>query len=255
MGGVITPSVKEVKTRHVTPKKTEIQRYFKGEHLKWRVHYGPIDAGLCEVKIQESTTKVGDKNLLHVVGLGRSRGTFDWFFKVRDRYETYIDDEDGYPWMFVRRVSEGGYIINQDYTFYQHLGKVDNGKGKQFDVPLGVQDMLSAFYHTRTFDYSDAQIGDVYSFDSFVDDELWGLSIKYYGTDTVKVGKKKYSCLKFVPVIQEGRIFENEEDMMVWITNDKNMIPVLAEARILFGALKMEITSYEGLHYPVAIVD
>ena len=52
-----------------------------------------------------------------MVGLGKSTGAFDWFFKVRDRYESYIDQEALVPMAFIRRVDEGGYKINQNYPY------------------------------------------------------------------------------------------------------------------------------------------
>jgi hypothetical protein len=58
-----------------------------------------------------------------------------------------------------------------------------------------------------------------------------------------------------VPVVQEGRIFEEEEDMIVWITDDKNKIPVLAQAKVLVGSIKMELVEYQNLSNPIAKID
>ena len=231
-------------------------RAFKpGEKLTYRLHYGIIDAGEATLEVKTSKQKVGGRKLLHMVGTGRSKGTFDFFFKVRDRYETYMDAEALFPWLFIRRVNEGGYIINQDYKFYQHKKKVDNGKGKQFDTPANVQDMLSAFYFSRTIDFSKAKVGQIFTIPAFVDDELFPMKIKYAGTDELKLKRKKYSCLKFHPVVQKGRIFKDEKDLTVWISNDQNKVPLLAKAKILVGSIKMELTDYEGLAGPIAEIE
>ena len=112
--------------------------------------------------------------------------------------------------------------------------------------------MLSSFYYARTIDFSNAKIDDEFEINCAVDGETWPLKIKYKGEDVVKIKKGKFNCLKFAPVLQEGRIWENEEDLTVWITNDQNKIPLLAKTKILVGSIKMELCEYEGLAGPIS---
>jgi hypothetical protein len=235
--------------------KVENKAFKAGERLEYRLHYGFVDAGIAELKVEKLNKKINGREVYRMVGTGRSKGTFDWFFKVRDHYETYVDAEGLFPWMFVRRVNEGGYKFSQDYIFYQHQQKVKTQDNKEFEVPVGVQDMLSAFYYARNIDFSHAQKGDIFTITTFVDDEIWPLKIKYIGKDVVKVNGKKYRALKFHPVIQTGRIFKDEDDLNVWISDDNNKVPLLAEAKILVGSIKMELESYEGLTSPLAVVE
>lgn len=226
----------------------------EGEVLEYRLHYGIIDAGTAKLEVKKYHKKISGREVLHIVGTGKSRGAFDVFYKVRDRYETIIDKDGVFPWLFVRRVDEGGYKINQDYTFLQHKNKVNNGEGQIFDTPEGIQDMLSSFYYARTIDFSNAKKGQIFTIWSFVDDEVWPLKIKYAGKDQIKVGKKRYKALKFHPVIQAGRIFKKEDDLNVWISDDNNKIPLMAQAKVLVGSIKMELTKHEGLVSPLPVV-
>jgi hypothetical protein len=162
--------------------------------------------------------------------------------------------EGAFPWMFVRDVSEGGYKIKQKYKFMQKKKKVDNGKGKTFEAPEGIQDMLSSFYYARTIDFKKAKEKEIFTIWSFVDDEIWPLRIRFMGRETIKVSGKKYKAMKFHPVVQEGRLFENEEDVTVWISDDENKIPLLAQGKVLIGSVKMELTKYSGLANPIAKV-
>ena len=227
-----------------------------GEELRYRLHYGFIDAGEAKLYVKATDKKVKGRKLIHVEGIGRSLGAFDWFFKVRDRYESYIDKTSVFPWIFIRRVNEGGYIINQDYTFYQHKKTVDLGeKGKkELKVPANIQDMLSSYYYARTMDFSKAKVGDTYTLSTIVDGEVYPLKIRYKGKETVNLRKGKYRCLRFAPVVQKGRIFKTEDDLSVWITDDKNKIPVLAKANVLVGSIKMELVGYKNLLNPIAEV-
>ena len=234
-----------------TFRKISNESFKAGEKLTYNLHYGAIDAGTATLEVKKTDKKINGRELLHVVGRGKSINTFDWFFKVRDRYESYVDKEGMFPWIFIRRVYEGGIEINQDYTFYQHKKKVNTGKAK-VDAPANVQDMLSSFYYARTIDFSKAKIGDEFEIDCIVDGENWPLKIKYKGKEEVKIRKGKFKCLKFVPVIQEGRIWKSEDDLTVWITDDKNKIPLLAKTKILVGSIKMELSGYEGLAAPIS---
>ena len=222
-----------------------------GEKLTYRLHYGIIDAGEAILEVKESKIKAKGRELYRVVGTGRSISAFDWFFKVRDRYESYIDKQSIMPWYFIRRVNEGGFIINQDYTLHQDLQIVDDGEHK-IEVPLNIKDMLSAYYYARTLDFENAQKGDIFEFSTIVDGEIFPLKIKFLGRDKIKIRKGKFNALKFCPVIQTGRVFKKEEDLTVWISDDKNKIPLCAKAKILFGSVKFEVVDYEGLLNPIS---
>jgi hypothetical protein len=213
-----------------------------------------IDAGEAVLKVEESDKKVNGRKVFHVEGTGRSLGAFDWFFKVRDRYESYMDEQAMFPWLFIRRVNEGGYEINQDYTFLQNKNKVDLGNGKNMDAPAYVQDMLSSFYYARTLNFDNAKVGDVFVINTVCDGELFPLKIKYMGKETVSLRKGKFRCMRFVPVVSTGRIFKNNEDLSVWITDDKNKIPILAKAKIWVGSIKAEVVEFKNLANPIAKV-
>lgn len=219
----------------------------EGEVLTYRLHYGIMDAGVAILEVKPAIMEVSGRKVYHVVGNGYSKGTFDWFFKVRDRYETFIDKDAMVPWMFVRRVDEGGYKFSQDYTFNHYAKKVDVGGGEKYDVPVGIQDMLSAFYAARNFDFSNAKEGDVFSLNSFIDKELWPVKMRYIGKETIDCEIGTYKCLKFRPIVQKGRVFKSEEDLTIWITDDKNHIPLRAQAKILIGSVKMDITGASNL--------
>jgi len=226
----------------------------RGEKLVYRMHYGFINAGEVTMSVIDENKQVAGRNTLHVVGVGSTNGSFDWFFKVRDRYESYIDEDAIVPWLFIRRVNEGGYTIEQNQIFNHYKNTMDLN-GKKFDVPDNVQDMTSAFYYARTIDFSNAKEGDVFEFPCFVDDQVWPLRIKYMGKETINSDIGKIRCIKFHPVVQKGRIFKKEEDMNAWISDDKNRIPVRAEAKVLVGSIKMDLTDYSGLANPLALVE
>lgn len=218
----------------------------QGEKLRYRVTYGFMDAGEAILEIKPTSKKGNSRALHHTVATGRTLGGFNAFYKVNDKYESYIDQKSIMPWYFKRDVNEGGFKINQYYTFKQNYSKVNNGK-KDFKVKMGVQDMISSFYKARTLNFKGMKKGKTFSFDCFMDDEVFKLKIKYVGDEVIKIRKGKFKCHKFVPVVQTGRYFKSEEDVNFWVTADKNKIPVLVKAKIPVGTVKLHLVEWSGL--------
>lgn len=242
-------------TTHENLPNAENTAFNQGEILSYRLHYGALNAGIAVLEVKPQLLDISGRKVMHIVANGYTQGAADWFYKVRDRYETYMDKDALVPWLFVRRVDEGGFKFSQDYAFNHYTKKVDVGNGEKFDVPVGVQDMVSAFYTARSLDLSNAKPGDVFSLNSFMDKEVWPVKIKFIGRETISTDIGKYNCLKFRPVVQKGRVFKHEDDLTVWISDDKNHIPMRVQANIIIGSVKMDITSAVNLANPTAKVN
>ncbi len=226
-----------------------------GEKLNYRLHYGVMNAGKVMLEVKPDLIPIKGRSVYHIVGTGYTTGATDWVFKVRDRYETYLDKDALLPWYFVRRVDEGGYKFSQDYSFNHYTQKVDIGDNVKMDFPEGVQDMVSAFYSARNLDLSRAKVGDTYSITCFMDKEIWPLSIRFLGREVLDTDLGELRCLKFRPIVQQGRVFKNDEDLTVWISDDKNHLPVRVQADILVGSVKLDITGVENLVNPLSKVN
>lgn len=231
-------------------KKVINEAFKRGEKLTYRIHYGFVDAVTATIEVTNENKQINGRNTMHIVGIGKSRGTFDFFFKVRDRYESYIDEEALIPWVFIRRIDEGGYKAGQDYMFNHYTKKVSD-KGNIYSIWENTQDMISGFFLARTMDLGAYPEGHIFSVPTIVDGAMYNLQIKFKGRDMVHTEFGNIRCLRFVPIVQKGRIFKKEDDLTVWLSDDKNHIPVRAKAEILFGSLKVDLTSFENLANPI----
>ncbi len=242
-----------------TLRKVENVSFNPGEKLKYRVHYGFVDAGEAILEVKPELKTFGGRECYHIVGTGRSLGAFDWFFKVRDRYESFIDREAMVPWYFVRRVDEGGYIINENVSFnpYKNTASSESTRNKKptekgtYEVPAHIQDMVSAFYYSRTLDITNLKIGDITPIEAFIDNEVVPLNIKFVGREVVKNRMGTFNCVKFKPLLQSGRVFKEKEEMTIWISDDLNKIPIRLETAVVVGSVKMDLVSAENLRNPI----
>ncbi len=225
--------------------------FAKGEKLTFNLSYGIINAGEATIEVLKEEKKIGARNVYHVVGLGRSKNTFDWFFKVRDRYESYIDIDAMIPWLFTRRIQEGSYKLSQN-VFFNHYNDVVKSDVKEIKTPNNIQDLISTYFYARSLDFSSAKIGQVYTLQTYLDDEIFTFSFKFLGRESIKTSLGTFRCMKFCPTLLKGRVFKREDDMTLWISDDENKVPIRAEAEILVGTVKMDLTKYEGLANPIS---
>lgn len=238
-----------VSAQDTTLRKIHHQAFTKGEVLEYRVHYGFMSAGEARLEITNEVKQFANRPIYHVIGTGKSVGAFDWFFKVRDTYESNIDSAAILPWYFVRRVNEGGYKISQNVTFNNYKNTAISEK-KTITVPKNIQDIVSVYYYARTLNFDTAKVNDVYPMQTYLDDEVINLSLKYLGKEKIKVGAGTFNCIKFRPILLVGRVFKDQEGMTIWVTDDKNKVVVRAEAEILVGSVKMDLKNFSGLANP-----
>lgn len=245
-----TPAQKGVE--HEQLRLVDYQVFKKGEKLEYLAHYGIINAGIASVEISQGTYMANGKPSTKVVGLGRSTGTFDFFFKVRDSYITYMNTKSLKPYKFVRHVNEGGFVFDQEYNFNHEEKTVSTQKGDTVEVPSGIQDLVSAYYFARSIDIDSYKVGDVLTFKAFVDGVVEPVRIKYIGKEVIEIKSGTYRCFKFQPMVQKGRVFNDPEDLTVYISDDKNKVPVLIEAKVIVGSVKLELMTAKRLTHPLA---
>lgn len=230
-------------------RKMENFAFKKGEELYYRVHYGIINAAKVSIKIDPDYTIYKDKETYHVVVYGYTLKKFDWMYKVRDRFDSYVNKETIAPMKYTKVVRENKYR-DKDYAVYlPELQKIYSSKAKgNVDTKEGyTYDIASALLYTRNLDFSNAKVGDIYPINIYLDKEIYELSIKYDGKETIKSDIGKVECIKLIPKLVVDRVFNDEEAMTVWVSNDKNRIPIRVKADIAVGSVKVDLTSYKNL--------
>ena len=241
-------------------KKKSIPPAFKsGEWLKFRIHYGFLNASFATLHLTED--KLDDIPVYHVVGLGKTTGFASIFFKVDDRYESYFGKEDEKPYRFIRKISEGGYTrdteINFDYT--NDIAVLDDKKTNKkfnFTVQDSIHDLISAFYYLRNnFEAEDLVLNESIELKMLFDDDgVFKFKLKYLGKEIIRTKYGKVECLKFRPLVQSGRVFKEQESLTLWVSNDLNKIPIRIKADLLVGAIKADLDGYNGLKNQFKII-
>ncbi|MCW8811455.1 MAG: DUF3108 domain-containing protein [Ignavibacteriaceae bacterium] len=217
----------------------------EGEKLTFDVNYGFVTAGIAVMEVPK-IKKISGREAYHVTFEVNSVPSFDMFYKVRDRYETYIDVEGLFPWRFEQHIREGGYTRDFSAFFDQRKGKAKTTEG-EYEIPLYVNDIVSAFYYARTLDYSNMKVSDLIHLQNFYKDKVYNLDVKFLGKETIEVPAGKFDCIIVEPLVREGGLFKHEGNIIVWLTNDELKMPVKVRTKVVIGYVEAKLTNYEGL--------
>ena len=223
------------------------------EQVTFTVYYSVIGIYVNAGTATFTTTleKMNNRTVYHIVGDGKTNSSYDWIYKVRDKYETYIDTATMQPLKFIRNVNEGGYKKYENITFNKTANTAVTNDGV-FKVPECVQDVISSIYYARNIDFDKYKLDDKIPFSMFIDNETFNMYLRYLGKETVKTRYGKFNAIKFKPLLIKGSVFEGGEKMTVWVTDDPNHIPVRVETPLVVGSVKIDMMSYRNLRYPLS---
>ncbi len=235
--------------------------YDPGEELNYKVIYnwGPIWLESGKATFRVGSANIKGRTLYVFNGSGSTYSSYDWFYKVQDVFESFVDSATLRPLTISAIIREGGKKEKHNYSFNFHSKEayttITRGeKPVQKDTvktSACTVDVLTAIYYARNIDYSNCKKNDTVSMSLLLDGKVYPIYIRYLGKAKYK-GESlgDFNCIKFSPLLVEGSIFKGGEGMTVWVTNDKNKIPIYIETPIVVGTIKVKLTSYKGLRNP-----
>ncbi len=234
--------------------------FVPGEKVVYKIYY---NLGFVWISAGEVTFNVESKgDQYHLSALGRTYKSYDWVFKVRDYFDSFVDKESLLPERSVRNVLEGKYTLYDDVTYHRTSGVAVSKKGKTKDnlnteeVPLEgcTHDVLSSIYLLRNMDFDNKESGTRIPMNVYLDRKIYNLDVIYSGKEQKKriKGLGPVSTLLFRPQLVVGNIFKDNEGMKVWVSNDQNKIPLMIESPISVGSIKCVLKKHTGLKYPAA---
>lgn len=234
-----------------------------GEKLTFTMHYewGAVNSDVGTGTVLLDTVRYNGVKAFHCSVYGRTTRLFDLFFKVREDFDSWFACDGLKPLKFTRDTHEGHYVAKNTYIYdwnavEPHIDAdvYSSSSGQRnLELPLTscTYDLPSLFFLARNMDIDNIVPGKKYPMTFAIDDDVYNVYFILYGRETIKVkGLGTVKTIKFAARLLAGEVFTGEEDMMIWVTDDDNRIPVCFEAPILVGTASGRLKSYSGLKHP-----
>lgn len=238
--------------------------FAKGEVLNFKMTYSFITVGRGSAVIHPQYYRLNNRDCFKVDVQAKTVGMIDWVTDINDLWGAYIDTASLLPQMFYRKIREGRYKKDEQ-TYFDHQGRKiqvitadkHTGKWKEpkiYEAPAHVRDMVAGFLYLRVMDFSKLKEGDTVAVKGFFEDEFYKLNIVYKGKDIVRTKVGRIRCLVFKPVMPKNQLFDGEDSITAYFSDDNNRIPVKIDAQMFIGSAGVELTDLSGLRNPLNLV-
>lgn len=234
-----------------------------GERLTFTMHYewGIINSDIGIGTVALDTLRYNGVKAFRCSVDGRTTRLYDLFFKVREDFDSWFTCDGLRPLKFTRDTHEGGYEARNTYIYdwdgpEPHIvaDVYSSSRGQRYlELPLTpcTFDLPALFFFARNMDIENIVPGQKYPMTFAIDDDIYNVYFILFGSERIKVkGLGTVNTIKFAARLVAGEVFNGEEDMMIWVTDDDNRIPVKFEAPILVGVASGRLKSYSGLKHP-----
>ncbi len=224
-----------------------------GEKYHYKVKYGPLTIGVADVFVDNKVYSVNDRPCYKIDVLGKTAGLTD-LFHVKNLYRSYVDTVSIVPQKFVYSAREGDFKRDQSMLFDHTTNKVvkyEKEKQNTFKVPDNIQDVISGYYYLRTLDLAGLKMGQSVSAPLFFDEDLYEMKVKYAGKAIIRTRFGKINVIKLHPILPKNKLFEGEEAIRIYVSNDKNRVPIQIEVDFSIGKVVMELKDYENTKTPL----
>ncbi len=235
----------------------ENQSFGKGERLEYKLHVGFLNVGFGVMEISPNIFQVNNRSCFRMDIYGETVGMWTIFYKVKDNWGSFIDTTSIVPQRFYRYIIENRYRKNEIVDFYHHndtaiVNKLDGEtrelkETKYFPIPNNSQDLVSGYYFLRTLDYDTIEVGSKIKVEAFFDDEVYDFVVTYLGKKVIKTKLGKVNAIVLTPKMPENKLFRGEDAIRVYLSDDKNKIPLKIHAAMFVGAIEIDILKADNL--------
>lgn len=237
-----------------------------GEKLTYAVSYKAKivpNSDVAEVVVSTTNSRLDGKDVLHVYGRGRVLPFFRWFFDLTDTYNCWMDASTLQPLKFTSDLKEGNYRFASTILYdwdkmeaqsrYRNLKRTTT-KSKTLPLTNGSYDAVALFFNLRTMPVESFVVGQPRTMQLVLEDTVRTLNYKYVGREVKNIrGMGKFRTLKFscLMVTSSGESFEDGTELVIWISDDRNKVPLYIETPIKVGSIQGTLSKYENLKYPL----
>ncbi len=243
----------------------EYNSFARGEELNYKVNFGIFSIGQAQMVIDDKFYRINHRECYKVDVYGKTTGMVGWVANVDDHWGAYVDSSALVPHISYRKIREGKYkkdeIVRFDHRVNLIEAKVKNKKTgeykepKVYVAPKDIRDMLAGYLYLRTTDFSKMKKGEIFRISGFFEDEFYELDIRFRGREKIKTKAGKFRAIKLEPIMPDNKLFDGEDSILAWVSDDENKIPLKVQAKMFIGNAGVELKSYRNIKNPLNMIN
>jgi hypothetical protein len=236
----------------------------KGEELEYKVNFGFLSVGKAITRIDDRVHSINSKPCYKIDAFGSTSEWMSWVAKVDDNWGAYLDTTTLSTQIAYRKLKENNYRLDElssfDHESHKVTVKVKNKETgiyeekNKYDIPLNAKDLVGGFMLLRQIDFTRLQKGDTVTISGFFEDTSYYLKVMYKGKETIHTKMGKIPCNIMIPIMPDNKLFDGENSITCWISDDGNKIPVKVQAKMFIGHTGLELVSFRGLRNQIKIL-
>ncbi|MBI4721044.1 MAG: DUF3108 domain-containing protein [Chitinivibrionia bacterium] len=211
----------------------------EGEKLVFSIQYGIVSAGDATMEIKNIAV-IDGRPAYHIVSDARSNDVFSLFFKVRDRFESFMDTTRLVSLRYEKHLREGKFK-KDEIVHFDHERLLALYNDKELPIHPMTQDVLSALYFVRTLPL---EVGQSIAVANHTSGKNYPLVVRVLKKERVTVEAGTFDCIIVEPILHSSGVFKHQGKLTVWLTNDKYRVPVLMKSKVVVGSIAAVLKSY-----------
>lgn len=209
-----------------------------GERLEYDVKFGKLRVGSGSMEVA-GVQDVRGRETWHTIFEVRG-GTF--FYRVNDKYESWIDRHTGNSLRFKQDLNEGRRDVERHFEIYPERAVFqENGEDTTQASVKNPLDDGSFLYFLRTIPLA---VGETYTFERYFRPDRNPVTIKVVRKERIRVPAGEFDAIVVQPVIKTKGIFSENGHAEVWLSDDENRIMLQMKSGLSFGSLNLYLKSY-----------
>ncbi len=250
----------------VAAQQSGVQPAFRaGEELTLKVSYRAKlipNTEVATVVMSVADTTINGRPYYCIYANARTMPSWRWFYNLNDTYRSYIDTTTFRPVLATSQIRENGYRAWSTFEYDWSKGVSINRKQRRQNpiderrIPIAGEsyDGVSLFYDLRTTDPATLVEGEDRTIALLLSDTVRYINYRFLGRESKKVrGVGTFRTLKFSCQLatSTGESFEDGTEFYIWISDDRNKIPIFFESPIRVGSVRAYISGFDGLRFPL----
>ncbi len=236
-----------------------------GEELRYMAEYkiGFFNVEVATVDFTVEDVELKNQDCYKVRAIAQIMPQYKWFFDLRDIYTVWLRKKDMKPIYLESDIHEGSYTLVGNFRYnwdsmivktYENRPVWEKPKHNILKLKDETLDAISMFYNMRNLPDSVININHSTTLQLVFANRIRTVQYRFIGRETIRLdGFGKQETLRFRCQLanDSGVSFKDGDEFDLWLSDDKNRIPLFMESPIKVGKVRVRLFEANGIIEPL----